>query len=232
MLNRVFIGLLTGFTVLVIKRFYRRLCCDLLLEIETSLPEDVFMLLLLLKFEWQLHSRQPVFLLGLLACGFFGGFLILNQSVDSAILVAGPFNITSIICTMALMIMPFLVSAFTGNAIVRDRNAGITELVFSTPIKKWHYLLSRWLGLVVMSCLVFMAGALGILVGLLLSETATLGILYTTRVILWPVLVLILPGIVLLSSTLFAVGLFFKKNIAVYVAASVLFLLYQLLAVY
>ena len=33
------------------------------------------MLLSLLKFEWQLHSRQPVFLLGLLACGVFGGFL-------------------------------------------------------------------------------------------------------------------------------------------------------------
>ena len=190
------------------------------------------MMLSLLKFEWQLHSRQPVFMLGLLVCVFFGGFLIQNQSVDSDVLVAGPYNMANSICILALMIVPFLVGAFTGNAIVRDRNARITELIFSTPITKMHYLLSRWLGLVAISSLVFTSAIIGILVSLLFSDTGEIGFAHTLWSLLWPLIILILPGIALLSSILFAVGLFSNQNIAVYIVAVIIFLLYQLLAVY
>ena len=132
---------------------------------------------------------------------------------------------------MAFLMLPFLVSAFAGNAIVRDRNAKITELIFSTKVSKWHYLFSRWLGLVLITSLLFLTAGVGMLIALMLLDNVQFSIIATIAAILWPILLLALPGIILLATILFAVGLFSKKNIAIYIAGIMFFLAYQLLLV-
>jgi len=188
-------------------------------------------MLSLLKFEWQFHSRQWVFYIALFACVSFGSILMFSQSVDSELLISGPYNLARIICILAFLMLPFLVSAFAGNAIVRDRNAKITELIFSTKVSKWHYLFSRWLGLILISSLLFITAGLGMLIGLTLLDSVQLSIFETMAAILWPIVVLALPGIVLLATILFAVVLFSKKNITIYIAGIMFFSAYQLLLV-
>ncbi len=190
------------------------------------------MLLSLLKFEWQYHIRQPIFMLSLLVCTFLGSFLIHNQPLDSGINMAGSYYLTHSICTLALMIMPFLIGAFTANAIVRDRNADIAQLIFSTAISKFHYLFSRWLGLIIMCSLIFVAATIGIVIGLVMDNASSIDLLLTTWRIMWASAILILPAIILLSSLLFAVGLFSNHNIVVYIGAVMVFLLYQLFLIY
>jgi ABC-type transport system involved in multi-copper enzyme maturation permease subunit len=189
------------------------------------------MMLSLLKFEWQFHSRQLVFYIALFACVSFSAILMLSQSVDSDILVTGPYHLARIICTVAHLMLPFLVSAFAGNAIVRDCNAKIAELVFSSKISKWHYFFSRWLGLVLISCLLFLTVCVGMLIGVTLLDNVQFSILQTLAAILWPILLLAVPGIILLATILFAVGLFSNKNIAIYITAILFFFGYQLLLV-
>jgi len=189
------------------------------------------MMLSLLKFEWQFHSRQLVFYIALLACISMGVILMSSQSVDSDILITGPYHLARMIATLAFLILPFLVCAFAGNAIVRDHNAGITELVFSTKLSKGHYLLSRWLGLVLITSLLFLTAGVGLFIGIALIDDLQFSMIKTINAILWPLLILGVPGIILLASILFAVGLFSHKNIAIYITAIIFFFVYQILLV-
>jgi len=189
------------------------------------------MILSLLKFEWQFHSRQWVFYIALFACISFGVILMASQSVDSDILITGPYHLARMISTLAFLILPFLVCAFAGNAIVRDHNANITELIFSTKISKRHYILSRWLGLVFISTLLFFTAGVGLFIGILLIDDLQFSIIETISAILWPLLILGIPGIILLASLLFAVGLFSRKNITIYITAIIFFFVYQILLV-
>jgi len=189
------------------------------------------MMFSLLKFEWQFHRRQWIFYLALLACMSMGGILMFSQPVDSDIFIAGPYRLAKMICTLAFLVLPFLVSAFAGNAIVRDRNAKITELIFSSKVSKWHYLFSRWLGLVLITSLLFITTGVGMLIALSLVDNLQFSVIQTITSILWPILLLAIPGIILLATILFTVGLFSKKNIFIYIAGTMLFLTYQLLLV-
>jgi len=189
------------------------------------------MILSLLKFEWQFYSRQLVFYIGLLACTLMGSILMLSQSVDSDILVTGPYHLARVISTLSMLILPFLVGTLTSNAVVRDRSARMTELVFSTGVSKWQFLVSRWLGLIVISCFLFVSVIVGILLGIALLDGANSPNIMTLASIVWSMSILTVPGIILLASILFTVAIFFHKNIAIYIVTTVIFFGYQLLLV-
>jgi ABC-type transport system involved in multi-copper enzyme maturation permease subunit len=185
----------------------------------------------LLIFELQYHCRQLTFFIALFASSAFGFFLMFNQSVDSDVLITSPYHLARIVTTLSMLILPFLISAFTGNAIVRDHNAKIKELVFSTPISKRYFLFSRWLGLVLISFLLLLCAGGGMLLALVMMDDLKFSMLDIILGILWPIASLALPGLLLVASGLFAVGLFVKKNVAIYITATIFFFCYQLVLV-
>lgn len=186
------------------------------------------MLLNLLRFEWQFHTRQVVFYIALVACALAGYVLTSSQPMDSDIVLSGPYYITKTLCQIMMAVLPFLVAVFAGNATVRDKNSEITELVFSTTVSKTQFLASRWLGLVGVSTLVFLALSVGLMIGLDLTTVASATSAF--KALMWGMLTLVIPAIILLSSLYFAIGLLSGKSIVIYIAATMVFIFYVALA--
>jgi len=190
------------------------------------------LLLSLCRFEWQLHSRQLSFFIvvsGLFITGLLFGF---NQHNTAEILSTGHYSVTKTILMLALA-TPFVIAVYAGNAINRDNNCQIEELIFGTSITKFSFLFSRWFGLNALTMLSFLLGAVGIIIGLSLMPVTPENnqpFLETLHAAMLALVIFVLPAILLLSSLFFIIGLMTNKNIALYVFSSMLFFGYMTLA--
>lgn len=187
----------------------------------------------LIRSEIKLQTRQILFYCLSVLAVLFGMFIVQNLPTEKGVLAWGPYYLTKTIITVGF-IFPIIQAVFVVKATVRDRQFQLEELVFTTPVSKLHYLLSRWFGVFIPSILVYFAFLIGLSIGLAMlssSSQVPIDISLLLSVLIWTSLVFIFPAILLSSVLLFALGLFSRSSLQVYLAAGLAFFLYQLLSV-
>lgn len=186
----------------------------------------------LLAFELRSHLRRPTTWL------YVGTmFLIAFFAVSTDAVLVGPAlgkvkkNSPYALAQMyaiVLAIGQIITSALVGSAVLRDFDAGVHELLFTTRITRSAYLWSKYLAALAAMLLVFAAMPLGALIGTVMPWVDAESV---QRIVVWqyvqPYLVVGVPGIFFLSALLFAVGSITRSAFSVYVAGILLLVGYS-----
>lgn len=181
----------------------------------------------LLKFELVRYFKKPFFyavLLGLFVFGILAGFgSRLNAGAE--IYKNSPFIINQLTGLFSLFGI-FLASILSAQILFREKDANFSLILYSTPISKTNYLLSRFLTVFGLSFLLFTLFYIGFAVG---KEMSDEGIGYGTFHIsfyLQPLFLLVLPNIFLCSAIACCVGWLGKNKLLVYISGLFLYIFY------
>lgn len=180
----------------------------------------------ILAFEWRYHSRQVSFLAASLLF-FFLGFTVSvtrfgadNVAINSPYLVMQAFGLLSLIALIAA-------GVFTANAVLRDDDHRMSEIVHSTPVGKYRYVLGRFGGAFLATLTTVAFSGLGMAAGVLMpwlppERVAAMD----ARPYLAAFGVISVPNVLLVTALLFAVAVLTRNAIATYATAVALYVLY------
>ena len=124
-------------------------------------------------------------------------------------------------------------AALFGEAAVRDVEAEMDGLFFTTPVGRAELLGGRYLGSLVVNALVMVAIPLGILVATWIASSGaeTVGP-FRLAAHVEPYFTLQLPNLVLVGAVLFAIGMFARQTLPVYLGAIAFFIGYVVMLNY
>jgi ABC-type transport system involved in multi-copper enzyme maturation permease subunit len=184
------------------------------------------MLTELARFEWRYHTRQPSFVA---ACALFFllGFVMIATGFGPAnVLVTSPWLVTEVLAFASLFSV-FTAAVFVANAVLRDTDHRMEEIVFTTPVGRFPYLFGRF------------GGALA--TGVTATALAPIGMILATRMpsldrtrvgplhaatFLWPLLTMVLPTLVFVTALLFTFATLTRSALATYTASVFIYILY------
>lgn len=178
------------------------------------------------RFEWRYHTRQVVFPAAAVLFFFFGFSLTATGFGPDNVHINSPYSVAQSIALLSLPSL-FILAAFCSNAVVRDREYGMQEIVFATPVGKMPFLTGRFGGAFAAAALAFAAAVAGMFAALFLpsQDPATIGAL-GPGAYLWAFIVLGLPNILVAAVTLFAVATLTRSVMASYAASVFIYVLY------
>lgn len=180
----------------------------------------------LLRFELRFHARQPSFLA---ACAFFfgigfvlsgTGFGPKELAINSPFIVLESFGFVSLFSV-------FAIAVFASHALLRDTDARMQEIVFTTPVGKFAYLVSRFAGSFAAAAVVLTLAAAGMIAGLFMpwQEAERIAPL-DVRTYLYALLVVVLPNLLFINAILFTTASRTRSSLATYVASVFIYVLY------
>lgn len=180
----------------------------------------------ILGFEWRHVTRQIAFLAASLLFFLFGFVLSTtrfgpeNVAVNSPYLVMEGFGLISLLALIAA-------SVFTANAVLRDDESRMSEIIHTTPVGKLPYLLGRFGGAFLATLTAVAASGLGMAAGSLMPWLAPERVAaMDARPYLAAFGVITLPNVLFATALLFAVAVLTRNAIATYAASVVLYVLY------
>jgi ABC-2 type transport system permease protein len=182
----------------------------------------------ILRFEWRYHTRQISFLGAVAIFAFLGFALSASGFGPDNVNVNSPYSITQGLGLLSLASV-FVLAVFCANAVVRDREHQMEEIVFSTSVEKFEYLFGRFAGSFLAAFTAFSAAAIGMLAGLAMLQPDRVGPLALHHY-LWALVVLVLPGMLLAGALLFAVATLTRSMIASVVGAVAIYVFYFIAA--
>ena len=140
-----------------------------------------------------------------------------------------PFTINLVVIIM-MIFGTMISSAIMGVPVFRDFDHGIHEIIFTTPIKKWEYLGGRFLGSYIIALFVFSGLLFGNWLGSVFPgvDSEHIG-LFMPRAYIHPFLIYIIPNLLMLGILFFAMGSYFRNQLAIYVQGVILFTLYLII---
>lgn len=191
------------------------------------------MLQAIFNFEVRYHLRQWLFWL---VTPLFG-LLCFGAVVSDAVQIGGsignvhrnsPFVIMNFLAGMTTIGM-FVITAFVASSVQRDFEHNIHPLFFSKPIRKADYLIGRFSGSLVVSTLVFVGCALGILIGSIMPwlDPQQIGT-FRIEPYVFSFLVFVLPNVIFIGGILFALASFSRSLLTTYVGVVLLFVLFSI----
>src|SRR5579872_6131546 len=132
-------------------------------------------------------------------------------------------NYYSIMCLLTLL----MTTAFVNNAAARDFFYGTYQLIFSTPLRKVHYLLGRYLG----SALIAVIPMLGISIGILLARYMPWVDAERWGPVDWSahlagILVFALPNTLFIAAIIFTIAALTRSTITSFIGALLLLVAY------
>ncbi|WP_141732927.1 ABC transporter permease/M1 family aminopeptidase [Oligoflexus tunisiensis] len=141
-------------------------------------------------------------------------------------LLNGPYALHNAFFQISLLGM-LIISPIFGQAVCKDYEAKIDQIVLATPTHRIGFYLGRFLGAIAFSTFIFSGIGLGYLLGTFLPmlKPSLLGNTQLSAYIL-PYLTTIIPNIIIFGSIFFAVAAFTKRMGAVYVMGILLYLGY------
>ncbi|HJQ39675.1 MAG TPA: M1 family aminopeptidase [Thermoanaerobaculia bacterium] len=182
----------------------------------------------ILRFEWRYHTRQVSFLAAVLLFFCFGFALTATGFGPNNVNIDSPYSITQSIGVLSLMSL-FVLAAFCSNAVVRDREYRMEEIVFSTPVAKLPFLLGRFGGAFFAAFTAFSAAALGMIAARFLPWHDRVGP-FDLFAYVRALLVVALPNILFAAVVLFAIATLTRSVLASYAGSVFLYVLYFIAA--
>lgn len=186
----------------------------------------------LLRFETSYQLKQKAFIgfiIIFLAFGFMlgsQGFAMAKVDFNSAYQISYNIAILSLGCMFAIMF-------FAISGMLRDKQYQMEAIIYSTPIKKLHFFLSRFLGVFVFSLLVFSMTLIGFALGTFMpgldSERLTS---FHLSYYVWTWLLIVLPNVFICTAFVFSASAFTKNNIATYSSAITIYALYWICSIF
>lgn len=180
-----------------------------------------------IRFEWRYHTRQiafPVAVVFFLGIGF--ALPAIGYGPTGANLNS-PFVVMQSVGLLSLL-MIFGLTVLCANAVSRDAETGMREIVFATPIGKLRYLAARFAGAFAASVTIFSATIVGLYVSPMISRLDPTRVGPTVPLAyLWAFLVMALPNILFAAAVIFAVAVLTRSVLASYVGSVFLYMLYM-----
>tara|TARA_R110001583_G_scaffold13561_3_gene57950 strand:+ start:3478 stop:7041 length:3564 start_codon:yes stop_codon:yes gene_type:complete len=180
----------------------------------------------LLRFEafYQLKQRAFPLLAGLfLYLGIFAGrqgFAPANVDFNSTYQI----NFFTSLFTLASV---FIVMFFAISGMLRDKRYNMENIIYGTAIKKWQFFWSRYLGVFVSSLLVFTPFLIGYAISVTFSDLDPERVAdFRLMSYVWAWLLIVVPNILICSALVFATSTLSKSNLATYVSAIFIYMLY------
>ncbi|MFL5354755.1 ABC transporter permease/M1 family aminopeptidase [Archangium sp.] len=184
----------------------------------------------LVRFEWRYHTRQVTFAaaaLGFFLLGFAlmaTGFGPANVKLQAPWLIAESMGFLSLLSVFALAI-------FSANAVVRDDEHRMAEILYCTPVGKLQYLSSRFAGSFLAAVSAFGFSAVGMLAASFMpwQDPERLGAVNALGY-LWAFAVLVLPNMLFAAALLFSLAALTRSTLASHIGAVAVYVLYLICA--
>ncbi|HEX8558150.1 MAG TPA: M1 family aminopeptidase [Pyrinomonadaceae bacterium] len=184
----------------------------------------------LIRFEWRYHTRQLAFPVGALFFLGMGYVLpVLGYGPGGANLNS-PFVVMQSVGLLSLLTI-FVLTVFCANAVSRDAEHGMNEIVYATSVGKLRYLTARFAGALAAAAAAFCFAVVGLFAAPMLAglDADRLGPA-SPAAYLWALLVLALPNMLLAGAVVFAVAALTRSVLASYVGSVFLYMLYMVVA--
>jgi len=181
-------------------------------------------------FEWRYYTRQPSFYVSSLiffALGFLGTSLDRVSMGGGNILKNGPYMTGFVMAILGVFCMILVVNFVAGTA-MRNKNTGMSEILYCKPINALSYQLGRFLGAVAVVIAVFTMAPLGHMAGGFMPwvNEARIGPV-NVSIYLTTFFYLSLPTILLFSCLFYTLAIRMNSMMAVYLAAVGFYMLYE-----
>lgn len=165
------------------------------------------------------------FLLAFFSAGGFKG-ITFSMGNSAKALINGPFILHTVLLTISFFGL-LIVSPIYGQAVCKDYEAKIDQIVLATPSHRIGFYLGRFLGATVVSTFIFSGIGIGYLLATLLPnlQQSLIGPTHLSYYIL-PYFTTIIPNIIIFGSIFFAIAAFTKRMSSVYVMGILLYLGY------
>lgn len=161
----------------------------------------------------------------IISAGAFSGMRVTIMGSERLLLNSPNFIFSSVLGFQ--MIAVFICAAFAGNAISRDHEYNMFQIIYTKPVSKFSYLVGRFVGNAMVLTLIMLSVAAGIFIASILPwlDRSYFGPTIPAAYI-WPYLVMVLPNMIFSCGIFFAVGALTKKQISVYITAILLLIVY------
>ncbi|HVG44341.1 MAG TPA: hypothetical protein VM890_06400, partial [Longimicrobium sp.] len=159
----------------------------------------------LIRFEWRYHTRQIAFAVGVaLFLGLGWALPVLGYGPSGAHLNS-PFVVMQSVGLLSLLSI-FVLTVFCANAVSRDAEHGMKEIVYATSVGKFRYLAARFAGAMAAAVAAFSFTLAGLFLSPMLAslDPAKLGE-PNPLAYLWALLVMALPNLLFAGAVVFAV---------------------------
>ena len=187
----------------------------------------------LFAFELRSHFRRPVTWLYVAIVFFMAFFAVSTDSFVTGQVLGkvkknSPYSLAQLY-SILLAVGQIITSALVGTTVLRDYEAGVHEILFSTRITRRAYLGAKYIAALLAMLLVFAALPIGALVGTVMpwADTTTLQSINAWHYV-QPFLLIGVPGVFFISSALFAVGSLTRSSFSVYVTGILLLVGYSI----
>ncbi|MGA8809230.1 MAG: M1 family aminopeptidase, partial [Thermoanaerobaculia bacterium] len=179
-----------------------------------------------IRFEWRYHTRQVSFIAAALFFAGFGFALTATGFGPANVHINSPYDIAQSLGMVSLAAV-FAIAIFCANSVVRDREHHFEEIVFSTSVEKFPYLVGRFAGSFLAAFSVFSATAVGMMLAALLPlhDASRVGP-FSILPYFWTLLVLVLPGMLVAGVVLFGIATLTRSVLASVVGAVAIYVFY------
>jgi len=179
-----------------------------------------------LRFEWRYHARQASFIAAALLFFLLGFALTATGFGPKNLYINAPYLVTESFGFLSLFSV-FAIAIFGSNAVVRDAEHRMEEIVYASPVGRFHYLFSRFAGVFLATFTCLSTSAIGMLLGsrmpwLDVERIAPIDV----RSYLWALAVLTTPNVLFATTMLFAIAALTRSALATYVGAVFINILY------
>lgn len=193
------------------------------------------MLYNILQFEGRYWLRRPMVWVFLFITTLLVFFAVTSDDVTIGqsygnVHKNAPYVVMGMYANMSV-IMLLMATAFMQGSALRDFNYNTDQIIFSTPLRKFPYLMGRYIGAALMACLPLLGVSLAILAGGLAPwlEADQVGAVYWSAH--WSgFFIFALPNILLIAAIIFAIAALSRSTIASFVGAIGILVAYAIAA--
>ncbi|MCD8739307.1 hypothetical protein LT679_01725 [Mucilaginibacter roseus] len=187
----------------------------------------------LLKFELGTYLKKPgiyIALLLLFAAGFFIG-LKMSFSPGNEIYRNAPYSIANMVGLLSLSTI-FMTTVFAAQILLKEHDAKFDIILYTTPVKKAHYLFSRFGALFMLTTICFIVLVTGYLAGHIADSNPVIYRGFNLWFYIQPVLFLALPNLIMCAALVSTITWLFPNKLMVYVTGLFIYICYLIMLTY
>lgn len=178
-------------------------------------------------FKRKLAYASLIFLIGI---GFLSGFKF-NSSLGEGIAVNAPYNIGFMLGILSLAII-FIATVLAFVLLFREQDANFSLIVYTTPIEKKKFALSRFLSFCLLTLFSFLVLVSGFVIGLNVQPEAEMISGFKPWHFIYPFLLFGIFNTLFICGLLFLIAQKFKNKLLVAISGIFLYIMYILIMVF